>query len=261
MSGNYLEFLKFANKFTEKSGEILRNYYFNDFNIFQKTDGSHVTNVDKEIETMFREDLKKQYPEHGVIGEEFGGTKEKNEFVWVIDPLDGTHSFISGKPLFGTLLCCLQNEEPVIGVIDIPILNQRWHGGKKLGVKLNNNNCSYIENNKNFNQLIISSTSFLMFGEKQQNVIKKIYSSVMFPVFGTDCYGYGLLISGKIDLIIEASMKPWDYIAQVPLINEVGGQITDWKGNKLNLNSDGKVLASTNKEHHKRILELLKDCS
>ena len=83
----------------------------------------------------------------------------------------------------------------------------------------------------------------------------------MFPVFGTDCYGYGLLISGKIDLIIEASMKPWDYIAQVPLINEVGGQITDWKGNKLNLNSDGKVLASTNKEHHKRILELLKDCS
>ena len=261
MSRNYLELLNFANKFTDKSGKILRKYYFNNFNIVKKTDGSHVTNVDKEIEIKFRENLKKKYPEHGVIGEEFGKTKENNEFVWVIDPLDGTHSFISGKPLFGTLLCCLHNQEPVIGVIDIPILNQRWYGGKKLGVKLNNNVCSYIKNNKNFDQQIVSSTSFLMFGEKQQNIIKKIYSNTMFPVFGTDCYGYGLLISGKIDLIIEASMKPWDYIAQVPLINEVGGQITDWKGNKLNLNSDGKVLASTNKEHHKKIIELLKDCS
>ena len=143
------ELLKFAFNFADTSKTILKKNYFQNFDIEEKNDGSLVTNIDKEIEEKFRKNLKKKFPEHGVIGEEFGYENENNEYVWVIDPLDGTHSFIAGKPLFGTLISCLKNNRPIIGLIDIPILNQRWFGGEKLGVKLNNKKCAKILKKKN----------------------------------------------------------------------------------------------------------------
>ena len=254
-----IELLKFAYNFADKSKQILKKNYFKKFQIEEKSDGSLVTNIDKEIETRFRELLKKKFPDHGVIGEEFGKDKDKNEYIWVIDPLDGTHSFISGKPLFGTLICCIKNEEPQIGVIDIPIMNQRWYGGKKLGVKLNGKKCEINNEKKKFNKLIISSTSPLMFNNNEHKILKGIYKKVQFPVFGTDCYAYGLLLSGKLDLIVEANMKPWDYMAQVPLIKELGGIISDWDGKELSINSNGKVVASCDVNHHKTILGFLND--
>ena len=254
-----VELLKFAYNFTDKSKKILKKNYFKKFRIEEKSDGSLVTNIDKEIETRFRELLKKKFPDHGVIGEEFGKDKNKSEYTWVIDPLDGTHSFISGKPLFGTLICCIKNEEPQIGVIDIPIMNQRWYGGKKLGIKLNGKKCKINSEKKKFNKLIISSTSPLMFNNNEQKILKRIYKKVRFPVFGTDCYAYGLLLSGKLDLIVEANMKPWDYMAQVPLIKELGGIISDWDGKELSINSNGKVVASCDVNHHKTILGFLND--
>ena len=110
---------------------------------------------------------------------------------------------------------------------------------------------------KKYEDLIVSSTSLLMFNNKQQRRIKNIYGKIGFPVFGSDCYSYGLLLSGKIDQVIEAQMKPWDYLAQVALINEHGGIITDWNGDELNHKSDGKVVASIEKNHHKRTLKYL----
>jgi inositol-phosphate phosphatase/L-galactose 1-phosphate phosphatase/histidinol-phosphatase len=144
-----------------------------------------------------------------------------------------------------------------MGIIDIPILDQRWHGGKGSGVKLNSKKCSPYFSEKKYKNLIISSTSLLMFKEENEKRIRKIFHKIRFPIFGTDCYAYGLMLSGKIDMIIEENMKPWDYLAQVALINEQGGTITDWDGGKLNLNSDGKILASIEKNHHKKTLEYL----
>ena len=103
----------------------------------------------------------------------------------------------------------------------------------------------------------MSSTSLLMFDDYQQEKIRNIYKKIKIPVFGTDCYAYGLLLSGKVDLIVEANMKPWDYMAQAFLIKEFGGFITDWNGNELNLDSNGKVVASYDFNHHKTILGLL----
>ena len=162
-----LDFLGFANSFADLSKEILRKKFINTFKIEKKEDGSYVTNIDKEIELLFREKVEKTFPDHGVIGEEFGDDKKDNEYTWVIDPLDGTHNFISGKPLFGTLISCLKNQRPIIGIVDIPILNQRWHGGKELGVMYNNNKCRNLKVNKSYDELIISSTSLLMFEEKK----------------------------------------------------------------------------------------------
>ena len=104
----------------------------------------------------------------------------------------------------------------------------------------------------------MASTSLLMFDKKNLSAITDIYKKVKFPIFGTDCYAYGLLLSGKIDIIIEANMKPWDYMAQVALVKEVGGKMTDWNGEKLGINSDGKIIASNSINHHKKIVGFLK---
>ena len=257
MTSNNKNLLHFANKFADISRDILKKKYLKSFKVQEKPDGSFVTNIDKEIELIFRENLKKKFPDHGVIGEEFGKDLNGSEYVWVIDPLDGTHNFIAGKPLFGTLISCLKNNKPILGIVDIPILDKRWHGGKNQGVKLNKNKCDKLSTKKNYNELIISSTSLLMFEGSYERIIKDIYKKVRFPIFGGDCYSYGLLLSGKIDLIIEANMKPWDYLAQVSLINEQGVFITDWEGKDLNLDSEGKVIASIDKNHHKKTIAFL----
>jgi len=257
MQVNTSELLKFANNFADQSRLILRKKFLSSFNVEKKIDGSFVTNVDREVESLFIKKLQDDFNEHGLIGEEFGELNSDAEYIWVIDPLDGTHSFISGKPLFGTLISCLKDSKPILGLIDIPMLNQRWVGAENLGVYFNNTKCSKNIVEKKFSETIVTSTSMLMFDEKSLEKVKKIYSSSQFPVFGTDCYAYGLLISGKIDLIVEANMKPWDYLAQVALINEVGGFISDWNGEDLNLNSNGKVIASMDRNHHKKLINIL----
>ena len=257
MNKKIQDLLKFANSFADISGNILKKKFSKNFKIQEKKDGSFVTNIDKEIELKFREKLQKNFPSHSVLGEEFGLEIKDSNFIWVIDPLDGTHNFISGKPIFGTLISCIENNQPVLGLIDIPILKQRWYGGYKKGVKFNGKKCSLISPAKKYRELIVSSTSILMFENKYEKIIKKIYNETRFPIFGCDCYSYGLLLSGKVDQIIEAKMKPWDYMAQVALINEQGGVITDWNGNQLSIESDGKVIASIEKNHHKRTLRYL----
>ena len=258
MKLNNADLLSFAFNFADVSKNILQKNYFKNFDIEEKNDGSLVTSIDKEIEEKFRKKLKKQFPHHGVIGEEFGYENQENEYVWILDQLDGTHSFIAGKPLFGTLICCIRRNKPIIGLIDIPILNQRWFGGENLGVKLNNKKCERVLKKKGLDQTIMASTSLLMFDEKNRSTITNIYRKVKFPIFGTDCYAYGLLLSGKIDIIVEANMKPWDYMAQVALVQEAGGKITDWNGESLGINSDGKIIATNLSNHHKEVISLIK---
>ena len=251
------ELSNFANSFADKSRKILKKQFSQPLKIQKKEDGSLVTNIDKKIELMFKESLNSKFPSHNLIGEEFGFEKKDSEYTWIIDPLDGTHNFIAGKPIFGTLISCMKNNKSILGVIDIPVLEQRWYGGENIGVKLNEKNCKKIPCSKKYSQLIVASTSLLMFDKKFEKKIKSIYHKVRFPVFGSDCFSYGLLLSGKVDLIIEANMKPWDYLAQVALIKEQGGVITDWQGKELNLESDGKVIASIEKKHHKKTLEYI----
>ncbi|MDC3091460.1 hypothetical protein OA848_03645 [Rickettsiales bacterium] len=248
------DFLDFANNFADKSGKILKKKFEESFNIETKKDGSMVTEVDQQIEELFIKELKKEFPEHGVIGEEYGYQNPNSSHQWIIDPLDGTHSFIAGKPLFGTLLCLTIENIPILGLIDIPILNQRWKGLKGLGVKKNLDICKIDDDKKHLKDCILSSTSLLMFDSEHLEILKKIYEQVKFPIFGTDCYAYGLLLSGKIDLIIEANMKPWDYMAQVALIKEAGGIISDWSGSSLTTKSDGKVIAAKSEKSYSQAM-------
>lgn len=257
MKKDYLDYIKFTNEFLELSGDILKKKFNQSLLINIKNDKSFVTEVDTEIENIFREKVKKEFPSHGIIGEEFGEYNNNSDLKWIIDPLDGTHSFISGKPLFGTLISLTEKNNVCLGVIDIPVLNERWIGSRSTKVLKNGKVCDYVTENKEIEECIISSTSPLMFNDKIFEEVRKIYRLAKLPIFGTDCYGYGLLLSGKIDLIIEANLKPWDYMAQICLIEEIGGLITDWNGNKLGLKSDGKVIASRSKKAHKQIINFL----
>ncbi len=251
------EYLNFANKFSEVSGNILKKKFNKSFNIETKNDGSLVTEADKEIESLFRDSLIKKYPSHGILGEEFGEYNINSSHLWVIDPLDGTHNFIAGKPLFGTLICLIINNVPSMGIIDIPVLGERWTGIKGNGVHKNNKLCCFDKKKKKLKDAILASTSLLMFNQKETKVIKRIYEKIRFPVFGTDCYAYGLLLSGKIDLIIESKMKPWDYMAQVSLIKEFGGIISDWSGKELTPKSNGDVIASYSEECYQEAIKYL----
>ncbi len=258
MSVDTVELLKFANSFADKSRLILKNNYLKSFEVKKKNDGSFVTNIDKEIESLFRKLLKNKFPDHGVLGEEHGAENIDSDYLWIIDPLDGTHSFISGKPLFGTLVSCSKKNNPILGLIDIPIMGQRWYGGIGTGVYFNGKKCQKHKTKLKLQDCIISSTSTLMFDKKDNLKVKEIYNKTRFPIFGTDCYAYGLLLLGKLDLIVEANLKPWDFMAQIPLIEELGGYISDWEGKKLGINSNGKVIASMNNNHHKKLINFLK---
>ncbi|MAI84009.1 MAG: histidinol phosphate phosphatase [Rickettsiales bacterium] len=253
----YSKFHKFSHNFTNLSGEILRKEFYKAHNIDVKDDKSFVTDIDFKIEKLFLDMISKEFPSHGVLGEEFGNKNPHSEIKWIIDPLDGTNNFIAGKPIFGTLLSLVEKGKNVLGLIDIPILNERWSGASGLIVKKNNIIIEKKTENKALSECIVSSTSMLMFDEDHIETIRNIYDSSKFCVFGTDCYGYGLLISGKIDLIIEADLRPWDFMSHAYLVEEIGGIMTDWSGKKLDTNSDGKVIAARSKKSHEQALNLL----
>tara|TARA_B100000989_G_C19529822_1_gene468962 strand:+ start:2125 stop:2907 length:783 start_codon:yes stop_codon:yes gene_type:complete len=257
IKNEFLKYHNFSNNFVNKSGQILKKEFHSVQSINIKNDKSFVTEIDIKIEKLFRDMISKEFPDHGVLGEEFGDTNPKSEIKWIIDPLDGTNNFIAGKPLFGTLLSLTKNGTNVLGMIDIPVLNERWSGTVGVDIKKNNTVIEKKVENKELSECIVSSTSMLMFEKKHLNKIKKIYELSKMCIFGMDCYGYGLLISGKIDMIIEENLQPWDFMSHAYLIQEIGGIITDWSGKKLDINSDGKVLAARSKKSHDQVLKLL----
>ena len=136
------------------------------------------------IENKFIKEVKKEFSDHGIVGEEFGNSNVEAKYVWVIDPLDGTHNFISGKPLFGTLICLLIDGIPSIGILDVPKLSERWFGGKDIGVFKNKDSIKISKKDKSLNESIVSSTTLMMFDDDHFTKIRKIYSNSKFPIFG-----------------------------------------------------------------------------
>ena len=208
-----------------------------------KADTSPVTVADREAETVMREMIGAAFPAHGILGEEHGAEHLDASYVWVLDPIDGTKSFVTGKPLFGTLIALLRDGRPIIGVIDMPALNERWvgvegrptlFGGRQVRVRA----CDDL------GHAWLYATSPQMFGASDAVAFERLRSSCYAAVWGADLYAYGLLASGRVDLVCEGSLQPYDYCALVPVIEGAGGIITDWQGAPLGLASDGRALAA-----------------
>jgi len=224
-----------AHKLADAAAAITRQYFRAPFDVETKLDASPVTIADKQAETAMRELLTQHVPEHGVFGEEHGvkfGSGAGTPYMWVLDPIDGTKSFITGKPLFGTLISLLYNGTPVLGIIDQPILKERWLGVAGKPSTLNGQPIS-TRPCQDISKAYLYATTPHMFEGASEAAFNRVRDAVRIPMYGCDCYAYGLLAAGHTDIVCEADLKPYDYMALVPIIKGAGGCITDWAGGAL----------------------------
>ena len=256
MTLNTEEFLKFANLLADDASKTSMHYFRNKIEIEIKDDESPVTLADKETEQVIRERIRKEYPKHGILGEEYENEKTDSEFTWVIDPIDGTRSYIAGHKDFGNLIALLHNEKPVLGIINCPAHNERWIGIKDKKTKCNGRNVSTSEVNKIKDAYLF--TSGLYFEEPQiRKGLELLKKQSRYYRLGGDCYMYGMLASGLIDIVLEDTLKVHDYMALVNVIEGAGGIITDKFGKDISLDSDGSLIASSSKSLHNEIVKLI----
>lgn len=227
---NLTEFKKFMYYLANISAKIIKPYFRTRMNIEYKGDKSPVTIADKNAEEAMRRAIIEEYPGHGIVGEEFGSYKEDAEYKWVLDPIDGTKSFICGVLSFGTLIALLKNNEPILGVINQPILNEFLIGDNK--TTFINNKPASVRNCKDISDVVLLTTDHNNIEEYQnlENFEKLIRKVKLYRSWG-DCYGYYLLATGFADVMIDPIMSFWDTMALIPIIKGAGGIITDYNGN------------------------------
>jgi inositol-phosphate phosphatase / L-galactose 1-phosphate phosphatase / histidinol-phosphatase len=243
---NLSEFRAFAETLAELARPIARRYFRSDLKVIDKPDATPVTLADMEIESAIRAEIARVYPAHGVLGEEHESTNLSVDWVWVIDPIDGTKAFTCGKPQFGTLVALTYRGEPVVGVIDQAILNERWVGAKGLGASFNGTPMQCRARAESLADAIVLCTTPEMFDETGGDEFAALKTASKGIYYGGDCYNYALLAGGHVDLVIENRLKVVDFAAVVNPIIEAGGVCVDWRGNALTVDSDGSVIAAAN---------------
>lgn len=254
MAGERLELAEFAATLADEARGLSRRWFRTPVAIDTKPDDSPVTVADREVETALRRRIAERFPEHGILGEEHGRDRLESEIVWVIDPIDGTRSFISGWPVYGTLLAVLERGVPAVGVIDMPVLGERWTG--RTGAPTLYADGSGSERScrtrdcRRLADATVYTTSPDAFDPAGLQVFETVSRQARTRRFGGDCYIYGLVASGHIDLVIEAGLQPYDYLAMQPVIEGAGGVITDWEGKPLTMESDGRVVAAATADLH-----------
>jgi inositol-phosphate phosphatase / L-galactose 1-phosphate phosphatase / histidinol-phosphatase len=249
-------FLTVALELADAAGDVIRPYFRKALVVDDKADLTPVTIADRSAEQVMRGVIEQRFPEHGIIGEEYGRIRDSAEFVWTLDPIDGTKSFISGVPMFGTLIALARAGRPILGIIDQPISRERWVGVAGRGTMLNGSavRCRPCPG---LASATLFATSPDMFKGEDAARFARVSAAVKLTRFGADCYAYGLLAAGFIDLVLEASLKPYDFCPMVPIIEGAGGVATDWRGLALDLASEGRVLMAGDRRAHEAALMLL----
>ena len=254
--GELDSFLALAADLADAAGEAIRPHFRQPLAVTDKPDLSPVTVADRAAEAAMRRLIIARVPQHGIIGEEFGGEREEADFIWVLDPIDGTKSFISGVPLFGTLIALAHQGRPILGIIDQPISRERWIGASGRPTTLNGTPiscraCAALD------AATVFSTSPDMFKGADAAAHARVAAAAKLVRYGADCYAYGILALGFIDLVIEASLKPYDFSAMLPIVEGAGGIASDWQGRPLTIASDGRVLVAGDRRAHEQALALL----
>ena len=245
-----------ANRMADASGAVIRRHFRQPFDIEQKADSSPVTVADREAEQAVDRLLTEERPLDGMIGEEFGTRQPDADFVWVVDPIDGTRAFVTGKPTFGTLIACLQGEEPILGVIDQPIVGDRWVGA--IGhPTLHNGTPARTRPCPGVAEARLSSTSPHAFDSEALAAFEQVRRAALDTIYGSDCYAYGLLASGYLDLVVESGLRLHDFAALVAVVAGAGGVITDWQGQPIRRSSKGQIIAAGDRRAHAAALDLL----
>ncbi|SMC24936.1 histidinol-phosphatase, inositol monophosphatase family [Andreprevotia lacus DSM 23236] len=245
-----------AHQLADASAAVIRGYYRSTLSIDDKLDASPVTQADREAERVMRELIVANRPADGIIGEEFGDERADADWVWVLDPVDGTKSFTVGRPLFVTLIGLLYKGVPVLGIINQPIAQDRWIGGEGVPATLNN------EPIKASDVAQIAQARIGTTGPEYLNAAKPVFNALAdacrYPIYGGDGYLYAQVASGWLDLVIEEGLKLHDFAALAPVLQAAGGVMTDWQGKPLQLGSEGRVLAAANADLHAQVLPQLR---
>ena len=228
----------------DAAGAAIRPYFRAGVAADDKSDASPVTIADRTAEQAMRAVLAERFPEHGIIGEEFAPAHAEQRFCWVLDPIDGTRAFITGRPVFGSLIALLDGDTPVLGLIDQPITGERWIGVAGVQTQFRGTfgqagcrACPALADAE------LACTSPDIFDEGQLAAFRRVQGAVKRTSWGGDCYAYGLIALGGIDAMVEAGLKLWDWAALVPVIEGAGGMVRDWTGAKLTRGSSGDVVA------------------
>lgn len=233
-----------AHALADAAGVAIKPYWRAEFGLETKADASPVTRADRASEAAMRRLLTAERPRDGIIGEEYGSEREDASRVWVLDPIDGTTSFVAGRPIFGTLIALMIDGWPVLGVIDQCIAGERWIGAAGLPTLFNGNPVR-TRQCRELGEAVLGTTSPHAFssheGEHFLALAQKVATRRI--VYGGDCYNYGLVASGHVDLVVEAGLKLHDFAALVPVVEGAGGLMCDWAGNPLNADSTGAVIA------------------
>ena len=239
---------------------IAKKYFRSVSQVDTKSDSSPVTIADKLIEKKIREILKSEFPSYSIFGEEYGGALGE-DLGWCIDPIDGTRAFIAGKPIFGTLVALCNNGTPLLGLIDMPCLDEFYVGYFDVeqnlsSVTLNGNTIS-ASKKYDLSNALIATSSPSAFTSRGFQKFQKISEKCKDTYFGGDCHNYALLASGHLDIVVEHQLAPYDMMALVPILLASGAIVTDWSGQPIKTCNSGEILAASTSELHAHALSFL----
>ena len=257
-----LELEDFALELAHTAGGIAQAHFRRSVTVENKsaTAFDPVTNADRAIERVLRTAIVERYPEHGIVAEEEGERAGKGEYTWFIDPIDGTRSFMTGSPLWGTLIGLTRRDQPLFGLLVQPVLEEVFLGGPSGSwlIKAERRDRLKSRGCKTLAKAMLGCTHPDMFTGERATAFRALSGKCLLTRFGGDCYAYALLAAGHIDLVVEVGLQPYDYLPLVPVIEGAGGVVTDWNGQPLGLGADGRVVAAATPALHRWALNTLR---
>ena len=249
--------LALAIRLADAAGDAIRPFWRSAFDHESKADSSPVTEADRAAEAAMRRILDAEAPRDGIIGEEYGRERESALRQWVLDPIDGTVSFMAGRPIFGTLIALMEGGFPVLGIIDQPISGERWIGATGMATTLNGR-AVQTRPCRELSDAVLATTGPQYFDDHAaEHFMALTAKTSRRTLWGGDCYNYGLLAAGHLDLVVEAGLKLHDLAALVPVVEGAGGMMCDWNGEPLHAGAEGHVIALGDPARLEDVLEAL----
>src|SRR5215469_1217446 len=255
-----VDFEAFVGELATVSGDVIRPFFRTSLGVEDKSCGGAfdpVTAADRAAERAMRTLIRQKFPAHGIIGEEFGAERTDAEFVWVLDPIDGTKSFISGMPAWGTLIALTRSGKPVFGMMHQPFLRERFNGDGKMARYRGpaGERQLMVRPCEDLKHAVLSTTSPRLMNDKDRSAFARVEAAARLSLYGGDCYAYCMLAAGHIDLVIETGIKPHDIVPLIPIVTGARGIVTTWEGGAAD--KGGRIIAAGDQRIHAAAMALL----
>jgi myo-inositol-1(or 4)-monophosphatase len=255
-----IDFSAFVDELAAAAGDAILPFFRTSLSVENKSRGANfdpVTAADRSAEAAMRAMIRRTFPDHGILGEEYGAERTDSEYVWILDPIDGTKSFIAGMPVWGTLIALTRANEPVYGMMHQPFTRERFTGdggaahyrGPAGERTLRVRRCAELAD------AVLCTTSPLLMNDTDRATFRTVEQTVRLSRYGGDCYAYCMLAAGHVDLVIETELKPYDILPLIPIIAGAGGVVTSWDGGSPR--AGGRIIAAGDRRVHAQALKLL----